>query len=53
MFEDKWLLWRLKQGSSDALCRIYEKYKNTLLGLAIALSNDKIIYSGKNFQRPI
>jgi RNA polymerase sigma-70 factor, ECF subfamily len=41
MFEDKWLLWKLRQGSSDALCRIYEKYKNTLLGLAIALSNDK------------
>jgi RNA polymerase sigma-70 factor, ECF subfamily len=43
MFEDKWLLWRLKQGSSAALCQIYEKYKNTLLGLAIALSNDKTI----------
>ena len=43
MFEDKWLLWRLKQGSSAALCTIYEKYKNTLLGLAIALSNDKTI----------
>ncbi len=43
MFEDKWLLWKLKQGSSAALCQIYEKYKNTLLGLAIALSNDKTI----------
>jgi RNA polymerase sigma-70 factor, ECF subfamily len=43
MFEDKWLLWKLKQGSSDALCRIYEKYKNTLLGLAIALLNNKTI----------
>jgi RNA polymerase sigma-70 factor (ECF subfamily) len=43
MFEDKWLLWKLKQGDSAALCRIYEKYKNTLLGLAIALSNDKTI----------
>jgi len=41
MFEDKWLLWRLRQGSSAALCRIYEKYKNDLLALAIALSNDK------------
>jgi len=43
MFEDKWLLWKLKQGSSAALCQIYEKYKNTLLGLAIALSNDKTV----------
>jgi RNA polymerase sigma-70 factor (ECF subfamily) len=43
MFEDKWLFWKLKQGSSNALCRIYEKYKNTLLGLAIALSNDKTV----------
>lgn len=43
MVEDKWLLWKLKQGDSAALCRIYEKYKNTLLGLAIALSNDKTI----------
>lgn len=41
MFEDKWLLWKLRQGSSDALCRIYEKYKNDLLALAIALSNNK------------
>jgi RNA polymerase sigma-70 factor (ECF subfamily) len=41
MFEDKWLLWKLRQGSSAALCRIYEKYKNDLLALAIALSNNK------------
>ncbi|MGA2915389.1 MAG: sigma-70 family RNA polymerase sigma factor [Sedimentisphaerales bacterium] len=43
MFEDKWLLWKFKQGSSAALCRIYEKYKNGLLGLAIALSNNKTV----------
>jgi RNA polymerase sigma-70 factor (ECF subfamily) len=43
MFEDKWLLWKLKNGNSDALCQIYEKYKNTLLGLAIALSNNKTV----------
>lgn len=43
MFEDKWLLWKLKQGDSSALCRIYEKYKNDLLGLAIALSNNKTV----------
>jgi RNA polymerase sigma-70 factor, ECF subfamily len=41
MFEDKWLLWKLKQGRSNALCQIYEKYKNNMLVLAIALLNDK------------
>ncbi len=41
MLEDKWLLWKLRHGRADALCRIYEKYKNDLLALAIALSNDK------------
>lgn len=43
MFEDKWLIWRLKQGSSDALCRIYKKHKSNMLGLAVALSNNKTI----------
>jgi len=41
MLEDKWLLWKFKHGSSDALRLIYEKYKNDLLALAIALSNNK------------
>jgi RNA polymerase sigma-70 factor (ECF subfamily) len=43
MFEDKWLLWKLKNGSSDALCRIYKKYKNNMLALAVALSNNKTV----------
>lgn len=41
MLEDKLLVWKLKYGNQDALQRIYEKYKNDLLALAIALSNDK------------
>jgi RNA polymerase sigma-70 factor (ECF subfamily) len=41
MLEDKWLIWKLKHGSCNALQLIYEKYKNDLLALAIALSNDK------------
>ena len=41
MLEDKILLWKLKRGSADALRLLYEKYKNDLLALAIALSNDK------------
>jgi RNA polymerase sigma-70 factor (ECF subfamily) len=38
--EDKLLVLRCKGGSSEALCRIYEKYKDDLLTLAIALLND-------------
>jgi len=40
MIEDKLLIWRFKRGSSDALCRIYNKYKDNLLRLASALLND-------------
>ncbi|MEN6385400.1 MAG: sigma-70 family RNA polymerase sigma factor [Phycisphaerales bacterium] len=43
MFEDKWLIWKLRQGSSDALCHIYEKYKKNMLALAHALLNDKTL----------
>lgn len=41
MFEDELLVWKFKRGSSNALQLIYEKYKNDLFALAIALSNDK------------
>ena len=40
MVEDKLLILKFKLGNRDALCRIYEKYKNDLLKLAIALLND-------------
>ncbi|MHC4426333.1 MAG: RNA polymerase sigma factor [Planctomycetota bacterium] len=38
--EDKLLVLRCKRGSSDALGRIYEKYKSDTLILAIALLNN-------------
>ncbi|MHC4643562.1 MAG: RNA polymerase sigma factor [Planctomycetota bacterium] len=38
--EDKLLVLRCKRGSRDALERIYEKYKDDLLILAIALLNE-------------
>jgi RNA polymerase sigma-70 factor (ECF subfamily) len=41
MLEDKLLLLKFKRGSPDAQRRIYEKYKDELLALAIALSNDR------------
>ena len=40
MVEDRLLIWRFKLGNRDALRRIYEKYKNDLLKLAVALLND-------------
>jgi RNA polymerase sigma factor (sigma-70 family) len=40
MIEDELLKWRFKLGSRDALQRIYEKYLNQLLTLAMALLND-------------
>lgn len=41
MLEDKLLIWKLKRGDSSALRQVYEKYRNDLLALALALSNDK------------
>jgi RNA polymerase sigma-70 factor (ECF subfamily) len=40
VLEDRFLIWRLRRGSSAALCRIYEKYRDDLLRLAVSLSND-------------
>ena len=40
MLEDKLLILRFKHGSSEALRRIYEKYRLYLLKLAIALYHD-------------
>jgi len=40
MIEDKLLVWKFKSGSNDALCQIYEKYKDNLLRLATALLNE-------------
>jgi len=39
--KDKLLVLKCKRGSRDALERIYQKYKNDLLILAIALLNEK------------
>ncbi len=40
MFEDELLKLRFKAGSLDALQRIYQKYRDYLLTLAMALLND-------------
>ena len=40
MLEDRLLVWRMRRGSREALCRIYEKYRDDLLRLAVSLSNE-------------
>ena len=40
MLEDTLLKIRFNRGDKDALCRIYQKYKDDLLKLAVALLND-------------
>jgi len=37
MLEDRYLVWRLKRGSAQALCRIYNRYESDLLTLATNL----------------
>jgi RNA polymerase sigma factor (sigma-70 family) len=41
MFEDRLLVWRLRQGSREALCCIYEKYRDDMLRLAAGLVDDR------------
>ena len=40
MFEDTYLVWRLRRGSRTALRRVYEKYYDYLLTVATALLHD-------------
>jgi len=39
MIEDKLLIWKVRSGDRAALARVYEKYKNDLLRIAVGLSN--------------
>lgn len=38
--KDSFLIWRFKHGSRDALCRIYERYEDYMLTIAVSLLND-------------
>jgi RNA polymerase sigma-70 factor, ECF subfamily len=40
MLEDRFLVWRLRRGSPEALCQIYERYRDALLRLAAGMLND-------------
>jgi len=39
--EDRLLVWRLNRGDAMALSRVYEKYRNDLLRLALSLLSDR------------
>jgi RNA polymerase sigma-70 factor (ECF subfamily) len=41
--EDKLLIWKLNHGSEDALCQIYEKYRDNMVRIAAGLLNDTSI----------
>ncbi len=41
MLEDEWLKWKLRHGSPDALARVYEKYVDPMLTLAMGLLNQR------------
>ena len=43
MIEDKILVWKFNRGGKNAFSRIYEKYKDDLLGLAVTLLRDRSI----------
>ena len=38
--EDRLLVWRLNRGDATALSRVYEKYRDDLLRLAVSLLNN-------------
>jgi RNA polymerase sigma-70 factor (ECF subfamily) len=40
VLEDRLLVWKFKHGSKDAFCRLYEKYRDDLLKLALSLLNE-------------
>ena len=41
--KDKLLIWKLNHGSEDALCQIYEKYRDNMVRIAAGLLNDTSI----------
>ncbi len=40
MWEDELLKWKLRRGSTEALARVYEKYLDSMLTLAMGLLHD-------------
>jgi len=42
MLEDEWLKWKLRRGSPQALARVYEKYIDAMLTLAMGLLGRRV-----------
>jgi RNA polymerase sigma-70 factor, ECF subfamily len=40
--EDKILLWRTRRGDAEALSRLYEKYRATMVSVAAAMLRDRV-----------
>ncbi len=45
--EDKLLILRFRRGSTEALCRIYEKYAGLMLTVAAGLLNSRAAAEGR------
>jgi RNA polymerase sigma-70 factor (ECF subfamily) len=43
MLEDEWLKWKLRRGNREALARVYEKYVDSMLTLAMGLLNNRAV----------
>jgi RNA polymerase sigma-70 factor, ECF subfamily len=43
VLQDTWLILRFRRGSQEAFCRIYEKYRDNLLRLAVSLLKEKSV----------
>jgi RNA polymerase sigma-70 factor (ECF subfamily) len=41
MMDEKILVWQFNRGNTNALCKIYQRYKQDLFGLALSLLNDR------------
>ena len=52
MIEDELLKWEFKQGSTEALSCIYQKYLDDLLTLAAGLLNDPTESMENNYEKP-
>ena len=52
MIDEKILVCKFNRGSKDALRRLYEKYKDDLLGLAVTLPRDRAAAFGDGREKP-
>jgi len=41
MLDEKWLVWRSKRGSGEALTEIYRQYRDEVMSLALAMTGNR------------